>query len=161
MLKEQSRRMMRLFFSVVFLAALLAFPTLLHAEVWRCTQENGTDLFTNSPSDTSNCEKFVSNTDLITAPSPAPAPSANITQEPSAIPVPYAYDGPTPPEYDVPYDLGYYYSYPYYPYYGFFVFRRPHFRFAPGFPHPRGRSLGHGGSFGHGHSFSGHSSGHR
>src|SRR5438094_4435401 len=125
--------MMRLSFSVVFLAALLAFPALLHAEVWRCTQENGTDLFTNSPSDTSKCETFVPNTDLITVPSsPAPAPSAN-TQESPTIPVPYAYHGPTPPEYDVPYYPDYYYSYPYYPYYvpGFFVFRRPHFRFAP------------------------------
>ena len=154
---------MRLSFSVVFLAALLAFPALLHAEVWRCTQENGTDLFTNSPSDTSKCETFVPNTDLITVPSsPAPAPSAN-TQESPTIPVPYAYNGPTPPEYDVPYYPDYYYSYPYYPYYvpGFFVFRRPHFRFAPGLPHSRGRSFGHGGSFGHGHSFGGHSSGHR
>jgi len=157
---------MRLSFSVVFLAALLAFPSLLHAEVWRCTQENGTDLFTNSPSDTSKCEKFVPTTDLITAPSPAQPPSANITQESPTIPVPYAHDGPTPPEYDVPYYPDYYYSYPYYPYSpyyvpGFFVFRRPHFRFAPGLPHPRGRSFGHGGSFGHGHSFGGHPSGHR
>ena len=158
---------MRLSFSVVFLAALLAFPALLHAEVWRCTQENGTDLFTNSPADTSKCEKFVPTTDLITVPSsPASPPSANITQESPTIPVPYAHDGPTPPEYDVPYYPDYYYSYPYYPYYpyyvpGFFVFRRPHFRLAPGLPHPRGRSFGHGGSFGHGHSFGGHSSGHR
>ena len=154
---------MRLFFSVVFLAAVLAVHPLLHAEVWRCTQENGTDLFTNSRSDTSKCEKFVPTTDLITAPSPAPPPGANITQESPTIPVPYAHDGPTPPEYDVPYDLGYYYSYPYYPFYvpGFFVFRRPHFRLAHGLPHPRGRSFGHGGSFGHGHSFGGHSSGHR
>jgi len=158
---------MRLFLSVVFLAALLAVPALLHAEVWRCTQENGTDLFTNSPSDTSKCEKFVPTTDLITVPSsPASPPSANITQESPTIPVPYAHDGPTPPEYDVPYYPDYYYSYPYYPYYpyyvpGFFVFRRPHFRFAPRLPHPRGRSFGHGSSFGHGRSFGGLSSGHR
>ena len=152
---------MRLSFSVVFLTAMLAFPSLLHAEVWRCSQENGTDLFTNFPSDSSKCEKFVSNTDLITGPSPASPPTANISQESPTIPMPYAHDGPTPPEYDVPYYPDYYYSYPYnpYPYYvpGFFVFRRPHFRFSPGFSHPRGRSLGPGGSFGrHGGQSSGH-----
>jgi uncharacterized membrane protein YgcG len=164
--REQARRIMKLSIAVAFLPLLL-FPSPLRAEVWRCPQENGPDIFTNLPSDASKCEKYVSSTERIPAPSPASPPPASNSQASPAILVPYAHDGPTPPEYNVPYYPDYpdyYYSYPFYPYYGFgfFGFRRPHSRFALGFSHPRGRSFNGGRSLGGGRSFGGgHSSGHR
>ena len=150
------------------LLAVLLFPTLLRAEVWRCPQPNGSDLFTNLPPDSSTCEKYVSSTELIPFPTPTSPPSPqSYSQQAPAIPMPYARDGPTQPEYPE-YDAPYYpdssYSYPYYSYYGpgFFAFRRPHARFAPGVTHSRGRSFGSShfstGRSSHG---GGRSSGHR
>ena len=150
---REGARIMKLSIAVAFLPLLL-FPSALSAEVWRCPQENGTDLFTNLPSDSSTCEKYVPNTELIPDPPSAAPPSARNSQDSPAILVPYAHDNPAPPEYNVPYYPDYYYSYPYYPYYGlgFFGFRRPHSRFAPGFSRPRGHSFGGGRSFGGRHS---------
>jgi hypothetical protein len=155
---------MRWSLPVAFLIVLLLLPSFVGAEVWRCPQDNGTDLFTNLPADPSTCEKYVSSAELIPAPPSAAPPPARNSQDPPAILVPYAQDSPSPPEYNVPYYPDYYYSYPYYPSYGFgfFGFRRPHSRFAPGFSHPRGHSFGGGRSFSGGRSFGGrHSSGRR
>jgi hypothetical protein len=165
---------MRWSLAVAFLTTYLFFPSGLQAEVWRCPQENGTDLFTNQPSDSSKCEKYVSNTEVIpeqsssTTPS-APPPTADNAQESPIIEMPYARDGPTVPEYPPPsypqyqyydpYSYGYYYPY----YGGLFGFRsRPFFRFGPSFrPHGVPRHP-HSGTSGHRHSgMSGRSSHHR
>jgi hypothetical protein len=140
---------MRLALSVVVLSVLL-YPSLLRAEVWRCPQDNGTDLFTNLPPESGNCENYVPSREVIAAPS-SPTSSQDYRQESPTIPMPYAHDGPTPPEYAVPsypdyYSSPYgYYSSPYYsPFYGGFFFRfRPGVRHTPGIrPHfgtPGGR----------------------
>jgi hypothetical protein len=125
--------MMRLSLSVVVLAVLL-FPSLLQAEVWRCPQETGTDLFTNLPRESEQCETYVPSREVIPVPLPALPPVEESRQASPTILMPFAQNGPTPPEYDVPYSPDYYYSYPYSysPFYGgFFFLPRPHFRHAP------------------------------
>lgn len=126
---------MRLAFSVVALTVLL-FPSLLRAEVWRCPQETGTDLFTNRPQGSEQCETYVPSREVIPTPSPATPLVEEYRHASPTILMPYARDGSTLPEYDVPYYPDYYYSYPYSfsPFYdGFLFFRpRPHFRHAPG-----------------------------
>jgi hypothetical protein len=147
----------------VGLYVLLAVPGVLSAEIWRCPQENGTDLFTNEPADPSKCEKYIRSTTVSPAPEPiAPAPVDSLGDSPTIL-FPYAQDGPAPPDPYVspppdsfPYS---YYPFGYSPsYYGFFGFTRPHFRFSPGMkrhfgpgsrPHiGMGRHHSHSGSHG-------------
>jgi len=124
---------MRLSLSVVALTVLL-YPSLIRAEVWRCPHGTGTDLFTNVPRASERCETYVPSREVIPAPSPAIPHAEEYRQASPTILMPFAHDGPTPPEYDVPYYPDYYYSYPYSysPFYGGLFFRpRPHFRHAP------------------------------
>jgi hypothetical protein len=81
---------------------LLLSPSFVSAEVWRCPQENGTDLFTNLSADPSRCEKYVSSTEP-PAPSSAEPPFARNSQDLPAILVPSVQDRPAPPESNVPY----------------------------------------------------------
>jgi len=130
---KQARPLMRLSLSVVVLTVLL-HPSLIRAEVWRCPHGTGTDLFTNVPRESEKCETYVPSREVIPAPLPATPSAEEYRQASPTILMPFAHDGPTPPEYDVPYYPDYYYSYPYSysPFYGGFFFHpRPHFRHAP------------------------------
>ncbi len=161
---------------ILFLGLLS--PALAQTEVWRCTQPDGTDLFTNTPQDLAKCQKYVSGTELgfvsgvqeatppalDTAP-PVSEPPAQ-TEAPPQAPPPYPQAG---------YDQGTYPSYGYSYYYGspgaygsfirprFFHFhRRPPFQspfhFAPqsGFHHGGGHGGGHKGRHRGGHGRGGH-----
>src|SRR6266849_1970691 len=46
-----------------FILVLLS-PALGQAEIWRCLQPNGTDLFTNSVKDSATCQKYTSGSEL-------------------------------------------------------------------------------------------------
>ena len=78
---------MRLSLAVVFLTLLLLTPALLQAEVWRCPQDSGADLFTNQPSDPNKCEKYIPSTEVTPAPS-VPASSMDSVQESPTIMMP-------------------------------------------------------------------------
>jgi hypothetical protein len=102
------------------LAGLLS-PALAHAEIWRCTQPDGTYLFTNSLQDLATCQKYESAAEINVAPSfPATGGSPVVPMEPPAVqpepppqaPPPYPQSGYDPDYYP------YYYDYP--GVYGFF-----------------------------------------
>ena len=158
--------------TVVFLSFILLgllSPALGQAEVWRCPQPNGTDLFTNSVRDAATCQKYISSTELgyilssrkATPPAPSVALPVNVPPyqaepQPQA-PEPYTQAGYEQESYSY-YDPC---SYPYYDTprywscpgaYGFFPFHsrspfRPHFHSVPpsGFHHGGGRGGGHHG----------------
>jgi hypothetical protein len=160
-------------------------PALGQAEIWRCPQPNGTDLFTNSVEDSATCEKYISGSELGYAhgsreadPPASGAAPVNVPPYQPQVPEPYPQAGyaqePYPYYYPYPcyspsYDNPYYYSCP--GVYGLFVrprffhFHRrspfqPHFHSAPrsGFQQGGGRMGGHGAGHGHGggHGGGGH-----
>jgi hypothetical protein len=133
----------------------LLLPALGQAEVWRCPQPDGTDLFTNSLKDPATCKKYTSGTELgyvygameATPPAPAMAPPVNV-QPDQTEPQRQAPEPSPPPGYEQEY---YPYHYDDYPgVYGLFIgprsfsfHRHSHFHSAPrsGFHH----GGGHGG----------------
>ena len=116
---------------LILLLGLLS-PALAQAEVWRCTQPDGTDLFTDRQQDLATCQKFETAASFNVVPSspttvgssviPMEQPPAQ-TEPPRQAPQP-GYDQGYNPYYDYPY----YYGYP--GVYGLFI--RPRF-----FPFPR------------------------
>lgn len=147
---------------VVGLCLLLAVPGILSAEIWRCPQESGTDLFTNDPPDPSKCDQYVRSTTVSPDPEPTVAgPPDTLGQSPIIL-FPYAQDGPAAPDPFINPPLDSFFPYSYYPfesypsYYGFFGYTRPHFRFSPGIRrHFGSRHQSHMGIGGRHHSRSG------
>jgi hypothetical protein len=149
-----------IFLSFIFLGLLS--PALGQAEVWRCPQSNGTDLFTNSVRDAATCQKYISSTELgyilssrkATPPAPAVALPVNVPPY-KAEPQPQAPEQYTQAGYEqesysyydpcsyLLYDMPRYWSCP--GVYGFFPLPsrspfRPHFHSVPpsGFHHGGG-----------------------
>jgi hypothetical protein len=122
--------------SLFGLCILLAAPGIGSAEIWRCPQENGTDLFTNEPADPDKCEKYIRSATVSPDPQPTEPAALDTLGESPTILFPYAQDGPAPPDPYIPPPPDYFpYGYDpfgYYQSYGFFGFTRPHFRFTPG-----------------------------
>ena len=108
--------------------ALLLSPLPAHADVWRCHQPNGTDLYTNSNQHPGSCEKYVPQVELgyvsgsSSSTQPSVAPSQPIPMEkPPALPETRREDTEqytAVDEEQKPYD----YFYPYYPYSGVYWF---------------------------------------
>jgi len=146
--------------TAIFLGSILGVlsPALGQAEVWRCPQPDGTDLFTNSLKDPATCQKYTSGTELgyvygsreATPPTPPMPPPVNVPSY-QTEPQPQAPEPSPPPGYDQAYYPYYYEDYPgVYGFFlrpGFFPFsRHSHFHSAP-------RSGGHHGG---GHGRGGH-----
>ena len=149
--------------AAIFLALLLS-PLPVHADVWRCLQDGGPDLFTDTLKDPANCKPYVPQVEFsyasaaVSSTQPTVEPSQPIPMEkPSAPPETRRED--TEP-YTPPYDdqEPFYYTYPYYyPDWYWFPFISGHPRHHHGHHHGRSSSHGAGGhSSGHGGSHGGH-----
>jgi hypothetical protein len=94
-------------------------PTLTPAEVWRCTQPDGTYLFTNTLQDLATCQKYESTAAINVAPSPSTTGGAPVIpmEPPPAQPEPPPQAPPPYPQSG--YDQGYYTYYDYPSYYGY------------------------------------------
>jgi hypothetical protein len=129
---------MNRFGATILLSLLLGLlgPTLAQADVWRCTQPDGTYLFTNSLRDVATCQQYESAAAINVAPSPSTTGGSPVIpmESPSAQPEPPPQAPPPYPQ--AGYDQGYnpYYDYPYYySYPGVYgLFLRPR-----AFPFPR------------------------
>ncbi len=149
---------MSLLGATIILALLLLSPLQAHAEVWRCPQAEGPDLFTNWLKDPRTCQKyeesaafnFVPSSSTTTLPDVVPYQPMPVAEPPAPLETPRVVTEPYTAvgSEQEPYD----YLYPYYPYSGGF-----------GFPFILGHSRHHHGHH-HGHSSSHgavtHSSGH-
>lgn len=62
--------MLRLGAAIILVLLLAPFPS--HAELWRCHQKDGSDVYTDKPQDTGTCQKYEAGTDATIVPSASP-----------------------------------------------------------------------------------------